>query len=117
MTCDVVMGHIGILTLKGQHLLGMDHDAELQNQLRGAFKEGLEQTQHADIGTLKHHAPVVVTALGVSVPPTLYAQIQSVDVPVRVCVRNISVFSTPQHIYTDITLPQKRFRASCEIKN
>lgn len=37
MSCDVVMGHIGILTLKGEHLLGMDHDAELQNQLRGAF--------------------------------------------------------------------------------
>ncbi|TNN73305.1 hypothetical protein EYF80_016468 [Liparis tanakae] len=65
----------------GQHLLGLDHDAELQHQLRGALQEGLEQTQHADIGALKHHAPVVVSALGVSVPAALHTQIQGVDIP------------------------------------
>lgn len=79
---DVVIGHLGTLTLEGQHLTGLDHDAELQHQLRGALQEGLEQTQHADISALKHHAPVVVTALGVSVPAALHAQIQGVDIPV-----------------------------------
>lgn len=68
-------------TLKRQDLLGVDHDAELQNQLRCALQEGLQQTQHADVGALEHHAPVEVTALGVSVPPALHAQVQSVDVP------------------------------------
>lgn len=72
---------MGPLTLKGQHLTGLDHDAELQHQLRGALQEGLEQTQHADICALKHHAPEVVAALGVPVPAALHAQIQGVDVP------------------------------------
>lgn len=76
------IGHFGALTLKGQHLTGLDHDAELQHQLRGALQEGLKQTQHADIGALEHHAPVVVSALGVSVPAALHAQIQGVDIPV-----------------------------------
>lgn len=79
----VVIGHFGTLTLKGQHLTGLDHDAELQHKLRGALQEGLKQTQHADIGALKHHAPVVVTALGVPVPAALYAQVQGVDIPVH----------------------------------
>lgn len=79
---DVVIGHFGTLTLKGQHLSGLVHDAELQNQLGGALQEGLKQTEHADIGALKHHAPVVVPALGVPVPAALHTQIQGVDVPV-----------------------------------
>lgn len=70
------------LTLEGQHLPGVDHDAELQDQLGGALQEGLQQAQHADISALKHHAPVVVAALGVSVPTALHAQIQSVYIPV-----------------------------------
>ena len=77
----MVIGQLGTLTLEGQHLTGQDHDVELQHQLRGALQEGLEQTQHADISALKHHAPVVVTALGVSVPAALHAQVQGVDIP------------------------------------
>lgn len=78
-----VIGHFGTLTLKWQHLTGLDHDAELQHELRGALQEGLEQTQHADIGALKHHAPVVMAPFGVPVPAALDAQIQSVDIPVQ----------------------------------
>lgn len=79
----VLIAHFGTLTLKGQHLTGLDHDAELQHKLRGALQEGLEQTQHADIGALEHHAPVVVAALRVPVPAALHAQIQGVDIPVQ----------------------------------
>lgn len=77
----VLIGRSVALTLKGQHLRGLDHDGELQHQLRGAFQEGLEQTQHADISTLEHHAPVVVAPLGIPVPSTLHTQVQGVDVP------------------------------------
>lgn len=69
------------LTLQRQDLAGLDHDAELQHQLGGALQEGLEQPQHADVRALEHHAPVVVTPLGVAVPAALNAQIQGVDVP------------------------------------
>lgn len=79
----VAMGHWVELTLKRQHLTGVDHDAELQHQLGSALQEGLKQTQHADIGALKHHAPVVVTPLGVSMPAALHSQIQGVDIPVH----------------------------------
>lgn len=72
---------LGTLTLKGQHLAAVDHDAELQHQLRSALQKGLEQTQHADICILKHHAAVEVTALGVSMPAALHPQIQGVDIP------------------------------------
>ncbi|MED6255371.1 hypothetical protein ATANTOWER_008794, partial [Ataeniobius toweri] len=77
----VVIGHWGALTLKRQHLTAVDHDAELQHELRSALYEGLEQTQHADICALKHHAAVVVTALWVSMPAALHPQIQGVDIP------------------------------------
>lgn len=72
---------MGALTLKGQHLIGPDHDGELQHELRGALQKGLQKTKHADISALKHHAPIVVTPLWVSVPAALHAQIQGVDIP------------------------------------
>lgn len=82
--CDACcwIGPCRSLTLEGQHLPGVDHDAELQNQLGGALQEGLQQAQHADISALKHHAPVVMAALGVSVPAALHAQVQSMYIPV-----------------------------------
>lgn len=77
----VLIGHFVALTLKGQHLTGLDHDGELQNQLRGALQERLEQTQHADISSLEHHAPVVVAPLGIPMPATLHTQVKGVDIP------------------------------------
>lgn len=70
-------------TLERQNLLGGDHDAELQNQLRRALQEGLQQTQHADVSALEHHPPVEVAPLRVSMPTALHAQVESVDVPVQ----------------------------------
>ena len=63
----------GGLTLEGQDLAGLDHNAELQNQLRGTFEEGFQQTQHADISALEHHAPVEVVPLVVAAPTALHA--------------------------------------------
>lgn len=81
--CDAccLVDQCSSLTLEGKHLLGVNHDAELQNQLGGALQEGLQQAQHADISALEHHAPVVMAALGVPVPTALHAQIQSVYIP------------------------------------
>lgn len=78
----VVIGHCGTLTLEGQHLIGIYHDAELQHKLWGTLQEGFKQAEHADISTLKHHAPVVVTALWVCMPAALHTQIQGMDIPV-----------------------------------
>lgn len=74
-------GHCEGLTLKWQDLTGLDHDAELQHQLRGTLQEGLEQTQHADVSTLKHHAPIEVMPLVVPTPAALHTQIQGMDIP------------------------------------
>ena len=72
---------MGGLTLEGQDLAGLDHNAELQNKLRGTFEEGFQQTQHADISALEHHAPVEVVPLVVAAPTALHTQIQGVNVP------------------------------------
>lgn len=69
------------LTLQGQDLVGLDHDAQLQHQLGGALQEDLQQAQHADVGTLEHQAPVVMALLVVPPPAALHPQVQGVDIP------------------------------------
>lgn len=71
----------GALTLQPLSLVALDHDAELQHQLRGALQEGLQQPQHVDIGILVHHGPVE-TPLVLLLPVALYAEVHGADVPV-----------------------------------
>lgn len=59
----------------------MNHDAQLQDELRRRLQEGLQQAQHGDVGALEHQPPVEVTAGPVPVPPALGAQVEGVDVP------------------------------------
>lgn len=59
----------------------MDHDAQLENELRGRLQEGLQEAEHGDVCALKHQTPTEV-ALGPNALPTaLSAQVESVDVP------------------------------------
>lgn len=69
------------LTLQPLSLVALDHDAELQHQLRGALQEGLQQPQHVDISILVHHGPVE-TPLVLLLPVALYAEVHGADVPV-----------------------------------
>lgn len=69
------------LTLQPLSLVALDHDAELQHQLRGALQKGLQQPQHVDIGILIHHGPVE-TPLVLLLPVALYAEVHGADVPV-----------------------------------
>lgn len=71
----------GALTLQPLSLVALDHDAELQHQLRGALQEGLQQPQHVDIGVLVHHGPVE-TPLVLLLPVALDAEVHGADVPV-----------------------------------
>lgn len=71
----------GALTLQPLSLVALDHDAELQHQLRGALQEGLQQPQHVDIGILVHHGPVE-TPLVLLLPVALDAKVHGADVPV-----------------------------------
>lgn len=71
----------GPLTLQPLSLVALDHDAELQHQLRGALQEGLQQPQHVDISILVHHGPVE-TPLVLLLPVALYAEVHGADVPV-----------------------------------
>lgn len=71
----------GALTLQPLSLVALDHDAELQHQLRGALQEGLQQPQHVDIGILVHHGPVE-TPLVLLLPVALDAEVHGADVPV-----------------------------------
>lgn len=58
----------------------LDHDAELQDQLRRRLQEGLQQAQHVDVGVLEHHGPVP-PPLVLLLPPRHDAQVQRPDVP------------------------------------
>lgn len=59
----------------------MDHDAQLEDELRCRLKEGLQETEHGDVSALKHQPPVEVAAGPVAVPTALGAQVQGVDIP------------------------------------
>ena len=59
----------------------MNHDAELQHQLRSALQEGLKEAEHVDVSTLEHQAPVEVTSLPIAMPTALGAQVQGMDIP------------------------------------
>ena len=59
----------------------LDHDAELQDQLRRRLQERLQQPQHVDVGVLEHHGPVPAP-LVLLLPARHDAQIQRPDVPV-----------------------------------
>ena len=61
----------------------LDHDAELQNQLRRWLQEGLQQPQHVDVCVLEHHRPVPAPLM-LLLPPRHDAQVQRPDVPAQV---------------------------------
>lgn len=58
----------------------LDHDAELQDQLRCGLQESLQQPQHVDVRVLEHHGPVPAP-LVLLLPPRHDAQVQRPDVP------------------------------------
>lgn len=58
----------------------LDHDAELQDQLRGRLQESLQQPQHVDVRVLEHHGPVPAP-LVLLLPTRHDAQVQGPDVP------------------------------------
>ena len=59
----------------------MDHDAQLEDELRRRLQEGLQQAEHGDVSALKHQPPVEMAAGTVAVPTALGAQVEGVDVP------------------------------------
>lgn len=71
------------LTLQWQDCVAVDHDAELQDELRRRLQEGLQEAEHCDISALKHQPPVEVAAWYVAVPAAQGSQVEGVDVPVR----------------------------------
>lgn len=58
----------------------LNHDAELQDQLRRGLQERLQQPQHVDVRVLEHHGPVPAP-LVLLLPTRHDAQVQSPDVP------------------------------------
>lgn len=67
-------------TLQGLGSVLLDHDAELQHQLRRRLQERLQQAQHVDIGVLEHHSPVP-PPLVLLLPPRHHPQVEGSDVP------------------------------------
>lgn len=59
----------------------MDHDAQLEDELRGRLQERFQEPEHGDVRTLKHQPPVEVATGPVAVPTALGAQVEGVDVP------------------------------------
>ena len=70
----------GRLTLQTLSLVALDHDAELQNQLRSALQEGLQQPKHVDVCIFVHHGPVEAP-LVLLLPVALYAEVHGANVP------------------------------------
>lgn len=68
-------------TLQREDDVSVDHDAQLEDELRSRFEEGLQQAQHGDVSALKHQPPVEVTAGPVAMPTALGTKVESVDVP------------------------------------
>lgn len=71
------------LTLQWQDCVAVDHDAELQDELRCRLQEGLQEAEHCDISALKHQPPVEVAARPVAVPVAQGPQVEGMDVPMR----------------------------------
>lgn len=68
-------------TLDGLQFVGLDDDAELQDQLRSALQEGGQEMQHADVSELVHHPPVEPPAVMVPTAPAPDAQVDGVEIP------------------------------------
>lgn len=68
------------VTLQREDAVSMDHDAELQDELRSRLQEGLQEAEHGDVSTLEHQPPVELAAGPAAVPATLGAQVESVDI-------------------------------------
>lgn len=58
----------------------MNHDAQLQDELRRRLQEGLQQAEHGNVGAFEHQPPVEMTTGPVAVPPALGAQVEGVDI-------------------------------------
>lgn len=59
----------------------MNHDAQLQDELRRRFQEGFQEAEHCDVGALKHQPPVEVAPGAAAVPAALSPQVEGVEVP------------------------------------
>lgn len=59
----------------------MNHDAQLQDKLRGRFQEGFQEAEHSDVSALKHQTPVEVAPGAAAVPAALSTQVEGVEVP------------------------------------
>ncbi|TNN82567.1 hypothetical protein EYF80_007085 [Liparis tanakae] len=88
-------------------VVALNHDAELQHQLRGAFQEGLEQAQHVDIGVLVHHSPVE-TPLVLLLPVALYTEPEGVSMLQRKQVARAMVLGYPTSLRRDQVTPLRR---------
>lgn len=61
----------------------LDHDAQLQDQLRRRLQESLQQPEHVDVCILEHHGPVPAT-LVLLLPPRHQAKVERPNVPAAV---------------------------------
>lgn len=59
----------------------MDHDAQLEDELRSRLQEGLQEAQHGDVSALKHQPPVEVATGPIAMQTALGAKVEGVDVP------------------------------------
>lgn len=77
----LIQGVVPASTLDGLQFVGLDDDAELQDQLRSALQEGGQEMQHADVSELVHHPPVEPPAVMVPTAPAPDAQVDGVEIP------------------------------------
>ncbi|TNN46337.1 hypothetical protein EYF80_043455 [Liparis tanakae] len=59
------------LTLQWEDDVSVDHDAQLEDELRSRLQEGFQEAQHGDVSALKHQPPVDVARCPVAVPTAL----------------------------------------------
>lgn len=71
----------GSLTLQREDGVPVNHDAQLQDELRGGLQEGLQEAEHGDVSALKHQTPVEVAPGAAAVPAALSPQVEGVEVP------------------------------------
>jgi len=69
------------LTLQREDDVSVDHDAQLEDELRSRLQEGFQEAQHGDVSALKHQPPVEVATWPVAVATALGTKVESVDVP------------------------------------
>lgn len=99
----LIQGVVPASTLDGLQFVGLDDDAELQDQLRSALQEGGQEMQHADVSELVHHPPVEPPAVMVPTAPAPDAQVDGMEIPgIKGNNSSMSQITVPPRIYPSV---------------